>query len=224
MVFVMILILPGIGAIPKLLFQIVCVNPLLLKAAFSFRTKEMVVKTYTCMNGYGLLLGGMAGCLSGYLPGMQKDLRTWKILLSGTITTALISLYLYFRKKGREGRMFYMVKLDFYGEVLSCRGLADSGNSLYEPYGRRPVSILEKQAAGYLADRVPPEKRYLVPFHSIGKKHGLLHAVELPQMEVDDGEEKRVFRKVVVAFTEDVLTKKGDYQVILHPEFVRWEE
>ena len=60
----------------------------------------------------------------------------------------------------------------------------------------------------------------LIPFHSIGKRHGLLEAVELPRMEVEVGEEKRVFQKVVVALSEDVVTEKGNYQMILHPKFV----
>lgn len=114
-----------------------------------------------------------------------------------------------------------MVKLDFYGETLCCRGLADSGNSLYEPYGERPVSILEKKKAGKLAGRVPQEKYYLVPYHSIGKKHGLLTAVELPKMEVEEGGQKRVFFKTVVALSDEVVTEKGNYQMILHPDFVR---
>ena len=222
--FVILLITPGIGFFAKLLIQIVCINPLLLKAAFSFRTKEMVVKAYACMNGYGLLLGGILACLCGYLPGMQGDLTLWKTLLVSTASVMLVSLYLYIRKKAGKNRAFYSVKLDFYGETLQCRGFADSGNSLYEPYKKRPVSVLEKQAAGNLADRVPPEKRYLVPYHSIGKRRGLLAAAELPRMEVDDGEEKRVFHKVVVAFSEEALTKRREYQVILHPEFVRLEE
>ena len=49
-------------------------------------------------------------------------------------------------------------------------------------------------------------------------------AVELPGMEVDDGEEKKVFSGVVVALSEEVRADKTGYQVILHPEFVRLEE
>ncbi|MCI8735527.1 MAG: hypothetical protein HFI11_00890 [Lachnospiraceae bacterium] len=223
-VFVGFLLLPGIGMTAGILFQALCAGPLLLKAAFSFRTKEMVVKTYTCINGYGLLLGGMILCLSGYLPGMRGNLKTGQILLISTAATCLISGYLYVRRRDRRRGRLYTVRLDFYGEVLTLKGFADSGNSLREPYGKRPVSVLDLQAAGDLVKRVPPEKHYLIPFHSIGKKHGLLRAVELPWMEVDDGEERRIFTKAVAALSEEVLTGKGGYQVILHPEFVRLEE
>ncbi len=222
--FIVILLLPGAGFLTKLFLQAVCVNPLLLKAAFSFRTKEMVVKAYICMNGCGILLGGMVACLSGYLPGMRSKPDLWRVLLVSTVAAALVSLCLYIGRKRKRGGRLYAVKLDFYGEMLMCRGLADSGNSLYEPYGRRPVCVLDGQAAGGLLEKVPPEKRYLVPFHSIGKRHGLLFAVELPCMEVDDGEEKRVFQKVVVALSDEPLTGKTEYQMLLHPEFVRQEE
>ncbi len=223
-VFVILLILPGVGMMPGVLLQVLCINPLLLKAAFSFRTKEAVVKAYACMNGMGLLLGGAVLGVSGYLPGMRENTGTGKVLVVITAVTALVSLYLHIRKKGGKDRERCQVKLDFYGEVLSCTGFVDSGNSLYEPYRKRPVCILEKQAAGDLVGRVPPEKFFLIPFHSIGKKHGLLAAVELPLMEVEDQEVKRTFRKAVVALSDEVMTGKGDYQVILHPEFMREQD
>lgn len=220
-VFTILLLLPGIGFLPKILIQTVCVNPLLLRAAFSFRTKEMVVKAYACMHGYGLLIGGITACVSGYLPGGQRRLHFWEILFLCTLSAGAVSLYLFLRKKSRKEAGLYAVKMDFYGKKLDVTGFADSGNGLYEPYGRRPVSVLEKKAAESFLERVPPEKHLLVPFHSIGKKHGLLAAVELPGMEVDDGEEKKVFSRVVVALSEEVRADKTGYQVILHPEFVR---
>lgn len=223
-IFVVLLLLPGIGMISGILLQVLCAGPLLLKAAFSFRTKEMVVKSYTCMNGYGLLFGGTILCLSGYLPGIRKNPGTGQVLLISTAATAFISGYLYFRRKSRRRGKIYTVRLDFYGEIVTLKGFADSGNSLHEPYGRRPVSVLDLQAVKDFVKRVPAEKHYLIPFHSIGKRHGLLQAVELPWMEVDDGEEKRVFPKTVAALSEEALTGTGDYQVILHPEFVRLEE
>lgn len=220
--FVFLLLLPGVGWPVKLLVQAVCLEPLLLKAAFSFRTKEMVVKSYICMSGYGIFIGGFTCFVCSFVPWIRKNLDMWKVLAVTTAAAGFVSLYLYLVKRRR--REFYTVKLDFYGETLTCTGLADSGNSLYEPYGGRPVSILAKKTAGTLQERVPLDKRYLVPFHSIGKKHGLLGAVELPGMEVEDGDRRMVFRKVVVALSEEVLTQEGNYQMILHPKFVRWEE
>lgn len=221
-VFVLLLLLPGIGLPVKLFLQAVCVEYLVLKAAFSFRTKEMVVRSYICMSGYGLLLGGFLCFVSGYLPGGGLNVSLWGTLAAATVAAGFVWLYLHLRKRKKQA--LYTVKLDFYGETFVCRGLADSGNSLYEPYGHRPVSVLEKQAAELLLGRVPSEKHYLVPFHSIGKKHGLLAAVELPKIEVEEGEERAVFQKAVVALAEEKLTEKGNYQMILHPEHVRQEE
>lgn len=221
-VFVLLLLLPDIGWPVKLFVQAVCIEPLLLKAAFSFRTKEMVVKSYVCLSGYGIFLGGFTCFVCGFAPGIRENLNMWTVLSVTSAAAGLVGLYLHLPK--RRVRELYTVKLDFYGETLTCRGLADSGNRLYEPYGGRPVSVLAKQAAGELWERVPPDKHCLVPFHSIGKKHGLLDAVELPGMEVDDGEQRKVFRKAVIALSEEVLTQEGNYQMILHPKFVRWEE
>lgn len=222
-VFLIVLLLPHIPIWGKMFLLAGPVNLLLLQAAFSFRTKEMVVKSYLCMNGYGLLFGGTLLFLSAYLSGRAKEATTLSVLTGSGITFFLADFYLYSRKKTQKTGRFYNVKLDFYGECLTCRGFADSGNSLYEPYRKRPVAVLEKRAAGTLPERVPEEKHYLIPFHSIGKPHGLLSAVEIPVMEVDDGEHREVFRKVVIAFTEESVSEKQDYQLILHPEFVRQE-
>ena len=219
-VFVLLLLLPGMGMVFKVLFQAVFVNLFLLKAAFSFRTKEMVVKSYICMSSYALFMGGLVCCLTVYLPGGLRGMTCGKVIALSTAATGLASWYLHIRNRGRDRRKLYTVKLDFYGETLHCRGFADSGNSLYEPYGRRPVSILERRVAEKLVERVPQEKRYLVPFHSIGKKSGLLEAVELTEMEVEEQGQRKVFRKVVVAFSDEELSHKGNYQVILHPDFV----
>ncbi len=221
-VFVFFLLLPDIGLPVRLVLQAVCVEYLLLKTAFSFRTKEMAVRSYICMSGYGLLMGGFVCFVSGYLPGKKKSLSFWETLLAVTVAAGAVWLYLHIRKKRK--REFYTVKLDFYGEMCVCRGFADSGNSLYEPYGGRPVSVLEKQAAGELLERVPPEKHFLVPFHSIGRKNGLLAAVELPQIQLEEGEERMVLKKAVVALSEENIAQKGNYQMILHPEHVRQEE
>ncbi|MDE6950169.1 MAG: sigma-E processing peptidase SpoIIGA, partial [Lachnospiraceae bacterium] len=62
------------------------------------------------------------------------------------------------------------------------------------------------------------------PFHSIGRKNGLLAAVELPQIQLEEGEERMVLKKAVVALSEENIAQKGNYQMILHPEHVRQEE
>lgn len=216
LLFVLLLLLPHVPFPVKLFVQAVCLEFLLLKAAFSFRTKERMVRSYICMNGYGLFLGGAVCFAGGFLPGTGEGLRTGKVLLTATAATGLMMLYLEFRE--RRKRVLYTVKLDFYGEVYTARGLADSGNSLYEPYGGRPVSIVGKEAVRAFLERVPPEKHCLVPFHSIGKEHGLLEAAELPLLTVEEGEEKYFFPKAVVGLSEEPVTKKGNYQVILHPE------
>lgn len=214
--FVLLLLLPGVPFPVKLFVQAVCLESLMLKAAFSFRTKEWMIRSYISMGCYGLFLGGFVCFLEGCLPGAERGLRAENVLLGATAAAGIAGLYLHFRKKGRCA--LYTVKLDFYGEVFVCRGLADSGNSLYEPYGARPVSVMAKETAKPFWERIPPEKRYLVPFHSIGKERGLLEAAELPFLEVENGTEHLVFPKAVVAFSEEAVTKKGNYQMILHPE------
>ena len=219
---VLLLLWSGAPLLVKVFLQAVCVEYLVLRAAFSFRTKEMVVRSYVCMGGYGLFLGGFFCAAAGFLPDAGGAFTVWRALAASTAAAGLVWLYLHFR--GKRGEALCTVKLDFYGETIVCKGFADSGNGLFEPYGGRPVSVLEKQAAEKFLDRVPPEKCFLVPFHSIGREHGLLAAVELPRMEVEAGEQKRVWKRAVIALAGEKLAAKGNYQMILHPKHVRQEE
>lgn len=214
------LLWPGIGLPVKLFLQAVCVEYLVLRAAFSFRTKEMVVRSYVCMGGYGLFFGGFLCAVAGFWPGRKFTL--WRALSTVTAAAGFAGAYLHVRRK--RGEVLYTVRLDFYGETHVCKGFADSGNSLYEPYSGRPVSVLERKAVEKILARVPQEKRFLVPFHSIGRKHGLLTAVELPRMEVEDRGEITVFQRVVLALALERLTEQGNYQMILHPKHIGQEE
>lgn len=223
-VFVVLLLLPGLPLWLKILFQALPGNFLLLQAAFSFRTKETAVRSYACMNGYALLLGGMLFALSGYPAGKKLGTSAFGVLFCGGGTALLAGVYLHDKKKRAKSRGLYQVTLDFYGKSLVCRGFLDSGNSLREPYASRPVAVLEKAAAEGFLERVPDEKHFLIPFHSIGKQHGLLSAVELPAMEVDGKGRREVFEKVVVALADGKLSARGGYQMILHPQFIRQED
>lgn len=218
--FVTLFLLPGPGSMLKLFIQLGLINLSLPWAAFSLRTKERIVKSYFCMNGYGLLLGGATLAVTN-LPFWKKDVseKLSGIFFTESLIFLAVFAYLYFRRK-EKSRTIYRVELDFYGEKLSCAGLLDSGNSLFEPYGGRPVSILEEKTAGELAGRVPEEKRLLIPYHSIGKSHGILPAVELPEIIIDTGEEKLINRKAVVALCGERLSGTQRYQMILHPEYI----
>ena len=93
----------------------------------------------------------------------------------------------------------------------------DSGNSLYDPFTGQPVCLVEKETAEKLGLLQKPEKIHIIPYHSIGKQHGLLQAEAVEEMYLEkDGQERRI-KQVMLAVSPQRLSAAGRYQLILHP-------
>ncbi|MBE5852356.1 MAG: hypothetical protein E7299_05305 [Lachnospiraceae bacterium] len=215
-----IMLLPGIPFFVKLFLQIFICNGLLIRWLFKEQTQFMRRKAYVIMHGYGLLLGGsilifhrVIGMATG------RYMEMWmEMLLFATVYFVLFKRYLMHERRQRKIRQYtYQVKLDLYGEVYRCIGLYDSGNSLYEPCTGRPVVLIERRCIENYLERIPEEKTYVIPYHSIGKSRGLLEAIEVPIMILETANERYIHEKVIVALSTQYLSKY--YQAILHPRF-----
>ncbi len=56
----------------------------------------------------------------------------------------------------------------------------------------------------------------MIPYHSIGKKNGMLPAIVMNRVVIFNGEEKIYSEKVYTAINREKLSKRREYQVILH--------
>ena len=217
-IFLVILLFPGIPVWIKIVLQLGVVDFLCCQAAFSFRTREGLVRAYLVSCGYGMLLGGLL--LAWQRVGRIQIFSVKDIIGICAFMTACIWLAcLYWNIRGRKEGNRHPMELDFYGIQRKCIGLYDSGNSLYEPYQHKPVIIIEESAFSDLLSRVPEQKKILIPYHSIGKKQGILEAVELPEMFVYERGEKQGYKRVIAAISRENVSKNGSYQVILHPDY-----
>lgn len=56
----------------------------------------------------------------------------------------------------------------------------------------------------------------MIPYHSIGKKNGMLPAIVMNRVVVESGKEKICSEKVYTAVSRENLSRQKEYQVILH--------
>ena len=56
----------------------------------------------------------------------------------------------------------------------------------------------------------------MIPYHSIGRKNGMLPAIVMNRVVITNGKEKLYSEKVFTAVSRDKLSKLNEYQVILH--------
>mgnify|MGYP004637086005 CR=1 FL=1 len=121
------------------------------------------------------------------------------------------------RKNIRISTTVKMVNISYKAQNVKVKALVDTGNSLYEPFTKKPVSIIEKKEIGKW--NFSDMKFIYIPFNSIGEKGGLLKAVIADNMEVD----KRIVEKPIVGIFDGKLSRNGRYNMILHPDIINRE-
>jgi hypothetical protein len=120
------------------------------------------------------------------------------------------------RERRRQNHPIWKVSFFWKTKFFSGSALMDSGNSLKDPYTGRPVCVLDEETAKKLGISTEKAVR-LIPYHSIGRAHGLLRAVTVSELYLrKDGQEKKI-ADVTVAVGPGRLSRSGGYQMILHP-------
>ncbi|NLP34735.1 MAG: sigma-E processing peptidase SpoIIGA [Clostridiales bacterium] len=136
----------------------------------------------------------------------------------------------------------YDVDLVLFDRCVHTTGLMDSGNCLYDPIFKRPVMVMENTLVKEL---LTPEfykefekaKSYVegnnfdmngwniseehilrlrfIPYQSIGKS-GVMIGINLDKVMINTGKETICNEKVTAAISDNILSSKNKYQVILH--------
>lgn len=219
--FAFVMLIPQIPFYIKIVFQVLICNGILVNYVFKDLTFMLRVRAYMLMHGIGVLFGGSIMAfhrLMRHILG-STDILWWEIIIAATVFYLVQKRYLHIRKKQKNVMQYtFNVEMDFYGSIYTCIGLYDSGNFLYEPCTGRPAILVEKKYVEQLLDRVPPEKNYVIPYHSVGNEKGLLRAVEIPRLVIQTNDLKIVHEKVIAALCEQHISQH--YQAIIHPYFV----
>ena len=142
-----------------------------------------------------------------------------KYTLCAAIVTAImgtVSGYLYERKQIVKKQTIYDVEVAQQGRKLTLKALLDTGNGLREPISGRPVSIIERDVYDTLCHQTIQERYRVIPYHSIGKEHGILQGTEVDELIIWREDEPYVQKKAVIALYEGKLSGNGSYQMILH--------
>lgn len=91
------------------------------------------------------------------------------------------------------------------GNSLTVNALIDSGNSLTEPVSGKPVSVVDEKVFRSLWHNEFPGFR-AIPYHSIGRKHGILQGYLLPELQLEIDGMVRGFYEVYVAVSKEQIS------------------
>lgn len=95
------------------------------------------------------------------------------------------------------------------GAAMTVSALIDSGNSLVEPVSGKPVSVVEEKVFRSLCGSGGQGYR-VIPYHSIGKKRGILEGYLLPELRLEVDGMCKTFRNIYVAVSPESISAAGD--------------
>lgn len=176
----------------------------MLCITFPVRSLRMFLKLLERLVLYSFGMGGVMLFLVRLLPGI----RTFLLGVPGLLGMGLLS-YLLFRRFRKDdmyqGDSLCEAVLWKDGRKMSVTALVDSGNSLIEPISGKPVCIIGKAVYDRLWTGEADGFR-AIPYHSIGRKRGILPGYLLPGLSlVVDGMEHR-FADVYVAVSSEEIS------------------
>lgn len=175
----------------------------MLFAAFRIRSIRMFLKLLERLVFYSFGMGGAMLFLVKRLPWARE-------FLTGVLGTAGIGglLFLLFRRF-RYGlsmkNSLCRALLTRNGEELEVNALVDSGNSLTEPISGKPVCILDRSAFEKLW-KEQTEGFRAIPYHSIGKKRGILPGYLLPSLKLEAEGMTLDFQDVYIAVSSEDIS------------------
>lgn len=199
-------LLPFFGGAPvwvKLAFGGLAGTAGMLCITFPVRSFRMFLKLLERLLLYSFGIGGGMLFLIARLPFLREYLTS----VSGVLCVGGV-IFLFFRRfrYGLETKQCLCHADLIRGERrVTAAALIDSGNGLTEPVSGKPVCVIDKR----LYDGLWGEEEALyraIPYHSVGKKNGIMQGYLLPKLAVDMDGMRLEFQNVYVAVSGERIS------------------
>ncbi len=208
-------------------------GPLMCRAAFGKKGIKAVYKAAFVLAAVSIFIGGFLNQLYFYTGAgyVMRELLTGKSVRGGSLPVLLLlaaasffagkEIFFLFGTMNRDRTDLLRVLLIKGDKQVEVTALLDTGNRLYEPVTKKPVSVGELKALSPLFPEEEREGFLLIPYRSIGGD-GFLKGRKLDQIAVvrEDGSSTPFSEETfLVALKEGQLSEDGSYQLILHGDF-----
>lgn len=215
-----IMVMPHTGLWIKLLLMYGAVPILMLRMAFRLSAMKAMLRALFLLYACTFFIGGSMQWIGMHMPLFRENgLRMAE--------TAGLACIVYFagcagyRLWKRRNKELVTVRFSMDGEEVSLRALIDTGNGLIEPISGKPVSVIDRSLVKDM-ETIKKEARYcIIPYHSIGREHGLLEGFYIPYMHIQSEERSITIENAVLGISEGSVSKTGSYQMILNPELLK---
>ncbi|MGN0485297.1 MAG: sigma-E processing peptidase SpoIIGA [Lachnospiraceae bacterium] len=190
-------------------------NPLMLFLAYGKTTARQFVKQWIWVYVWELLQGGLVyGCLQNTVFG-DHIVIIWLCL-----AVAAILLPYVFRSYHAKEAQVVSVQLRQKTTCLTMQAFYDTGNHLQDPFFGMPVQVVDQSVLHFFLSKesIPVRK---IPFSAVGTENGLLEAVTLEKMTIQQNGQTKQISPVILAAAQQELFRGKSYQMLLNVDTLR---
>ena len=221
-IYILLFFVPGNSLLLQLIGGLISV-PLMIRIILPRRKRRFFGRMLGAGLAYSFIIAGV----------LRAIFNKWELLTGQEITLFAVLMGVYLctkagawlvRKSKQAGKKsIYQVTITSAGTQTRLNALLDTGNSLIEPFSKRPVCLIEEE----LLARITLENTLFlraIPFRSVGCEQGILYGVEIPSLRIISEENCYVVKNVICAGVGHKLSTKGAYQMLLHPALLEEEK
>jgi len=207
----LVVILPIPHAFIKVVLFHVFVNTCMIRVGLKIKNIRSFVKAILLLYIGGFLLGGI-------LEFFRQYVRFGSLFFAVAIAAyyLVLGIWKFITLLQRWNRYHCDVELYLGERKCKVKGLIDTGNSLVDQVTGQPVSILSRKMANILFEGECMNHIRYIPYRTIGKSEGVLPAFHIDKMYVY-GEKKCVVESPLLAVSEEEISARGEYEMILNP-------
>lgn len=195
------------------------VSMCMLGVAFRMKFGKKLIHASLVMAGCGFFLGSvMIWILNRIRTVLNGNTGMLIVLLTGYVSyRIMLKIVVTVQQRKESSLRTVEIYVPATGDRVRVQALLDTGNHLADPVSGAPVSLISRKLSEQIASCFIPEKYHVIPFRSIGKDRGILHAYELPELIVLDGGGSIRKEHAIVAICNTGISDESIYQMILHP-------
>ena len=165
-----------------------------------------------------LLMGGiLLFVLKTFFKGTNSEMNIVKVLGLGGVSCGIVFCMII--GKWRQPNLC-KVRVPTDHGMVEMEAFIDTGNTLREPISQRPVIVAQVGVLNMLYGDKIPELFRMIPYHSVGKAHGLLKGYLLPEIEVEVHGGRKKCKQIYIATCEEVISLNGTCTMILNPGII----
>lgn len=218
---IILLFLPEIN-IGKI-FLVIFAASITVKLAFQLSGKKLVYFTGYFVTA-AAILGGVWTAIQA-----QDGGWIWGLEFFFSTGTFILMYKVIWHKLSAQKDFLYEVRFQWRQECFCVCGFLDTGNFLYEPLSKMPVSVMEE--AVFLKHFHEPLTKMIekhnagdirmIPYFCVGTESGIMPGILVKNIQIINGSQRIKIKKGIVGISKEDLSKSGHYQLLLHPDLIK---